>query len=306
MIYTVTLNPAVDCTVAVSGMNIGAVNRADRQVLMAGGKGINMSVILHRLGVPTMALGFTGGETGRLFRSLLDKSGCPYDFTDLEGQNTRVNVKLKNGGEETEINGRGPEISSEDMSGFMKKLGDTLNDGDILILAGSIPASVNDTVYADIMAMFADRDIRIAADTSGKALTSLLSHRPFLIKPNGHELGEIIGSVVVTHEDAFIGAKALQQMGARNVMVSLAGDGAVLLAEGGRRYECRAPKGTVVNSVGAGDSMLAGFLAGLEKYGDIEKSLVLGTASGSSTAFSEGLAEAEQILAMYEQLRALV
>lgn len=306
MIYTVTLNPAVDCTVSVSALNVGEINRAERQVLMAGGKGINMSVILHGLGIPTKALGFTGGETGRLLCGLLDKSGCPYAMTDLEGQQTRVNVKLRNGDIETEINGRGPDISPGEIRAFMKMLDDTLSEKDTLILAGSIPASVSDTVYADIMDMLSDRDIRIAADTSGKALSALLPYRPFLIKPNGHELGEIIGVSVETHEEAFRGAEELQRMGARNIIVSLAGEGAVFLSEDGSRSECGAPKGRVVNSVGAGDSMLAGFLAGLEMFGDTERALALGTAAGSSTAFSEGLADAGQILAMYERLTAVM
>ena len=302
MIYTVTLNPAVDCTLKASDYSEGKVNRAESETLSAGGKGINMSVILHRLGADTTALGFIGGDTGKLFCSLLDKLECPHDMTGLDGQLTRINVKLNAEGTETEINGKGPYISPQQLESFITELENRLSDGDSLILAGSVPESVPPTIYSDIVKRLNSRNVRIIADSSGKLLTELVKMKPFLIKPNNHELAEICGFKVVTHEDAFRGAEILQKMGAENVLVSLAGDGAVFLSEKGERYEVAAPHGTVVNSVGAGDSMVAGFLAGYEKYGSFKEALLLGTAAGSATAFSESLADADEIQKLYNTL----
>lgn len=302
MIYTVTLNPAVDCAMNVSDYCSGRVNRADSEALTAGGKGINMSVILHRLGAETMALGFCGGDTGKLLCRLMDKMGCPHRMTELEGRLTRINVKIHAENEETEINGKGPAIDDTELEEFIKGLTDDVKDGDTLILAGSIPTSVPPTVYADIMSRFEGRAVRLVADTSGKPLEELLEMKPFLIKPNNFELGELCGCEINTRAQALEGAKKLQAMGARNILVSLAGDGAVLLCEDGAEYEAEAPKGQVKNSVGAGDSMLAGFLAGLEKYGSFEAALRLGIASGSATAFSEGLAQREEIEKLYKEI----
>lgn len=302
MIVTVTLNPAVDCTMGVEDYHENAVNRADYQNLTAGGKGVNISVILKNLGVDTIALGFCGGETGRLFCGLLDKIGLPYSMVWLENQLTRINVKLKHGGFETEINGRGAEISPDILGKFISDTDGKLNDGDILVLAGSIPSSVPSDIYARIMKSLAHRDIRIVADSSGKPLAELLPLRPFLIKPNNFELGEILGRDISTRRQALDGACELQKLGARNILVSLAGEGAVLLTEDGGEYEISAPSGRVKNSVGAGDSMLAGFLAGLEKTGDFASALKLGTASGSATAFSDGLASASEINGLFDKI----
>lgn len=303
MIYTVTLNPAVDCAMEVSDYCSGRVNRADSETLTAGGKGINMSIILSRLGIETKALGFCGGDTGNLLCRLLDRSGCPHSMTELEGQLTRINVKLHAGSEETEINGRGPDISPEALADFVKMLENTVADGDTLILAGSVPASVPSSIYADIMRRFSDRPVRIIADTSGKLLVELLEMKPFLIKPNNFELGEICGCDINTRAEAFDSAEKLREMGAQNVLVSLAGEGAVLLCSDGRRFETEAPKGKVKNSVGAGDSMVAGFLAGLEVCGDYETALALGTASGSATAFSDCLAKKEEIMEIFDKIK---
>ncbi len=302
MIYTVTLNPAVDCAVKVSGYCEGRVNRAESEVLTAGGKGINMSVILSRLGVETKALGFCGGDTGHLLCRLLDRMECPHEMTCLNGQLTRINMKLSADGVETEINGKGPEIGADELERFVSELTERVEDGDTLILAGSVPASVPDSIYADIMKRFSGRNVRIIADTSGKLLTDLLELKPFLIKPNNFELGEICGRDVNTRDEAYECALSLCERGARNVLVSLAGEGAVLVTEDGERLDMEAPKGTVRNSVGAGDSMVAGFLAGLELFGDFESALALGTACGSSTAFSDSLAEKNQIIKLFEQL----
>lgn len=304
MIYTITLNPAVDCAMTVADYAEGRVNRAESEVLSAGGKGINMSVILNRLGTETMALGFCGGDTGQLLCRLLDKAQCPHSMTELEGKLTRINMKLYAQGTETEINGKGPDISEQELEAFIKMLENTVKGGDTLILAGSIPSSVSATVYSDIADRFADKNVRIIADTSGKPLENILAKKPFLVKPNNFELGEICRREISTREQALSGAQMLREMGAQNVLVSLAGEGAVLVCSDGRQYEIDAPKGEVKNSVGAGDSMLAGFLAGLELWeGDYEKALMLGTAAGSATAFSESLAEKEEILALFDKLR---
>lgn len=302
MIITVTLNPAVDCAMGLSDYRENSVNRADFQNLTAGGKGINISVILNRLGVATNALGFCGGETGKLFCSLLDAMGCPHSMTWLENQLTRINVKLRCGDSETEINGRGAYISPDVLEKFIRKLDVTVSDGDTLVLAGSIPASVPPDIYAHIMNHFSGRNVRIAADSSGKPLLEILPYRPFLVKPNNFELGEILGREIKTPEEALAGAYELQKLGARTVLVSLAEKGAVLLTEDGMEYRISAPEGTVKNSVGAGDSMLAGFLAGLEKTGDYNYALMLGTAAGSATAFSGGLAEKHEIYELFEKI----
>ncbi len=302
MIYTVTLNPAVDCAMELDQYLAGRVNRAREQVLSAGGKGINMSIILSRLGAATMALGFSGGDTGKLLCRLLDKAGCPHCMTELEGQLTRINMKLHCGAEETEVNGKGPDIGENELDSFVAELEKTVADGDTLILAGSVPVSVSSSIYAEIMERFSGRNVRMIADASGELLAELLAMKPFLVKPNNYELGELCGCEINTRAEALEGALSLQQRGARNVLVSLADKGAVLLWEDGRSFEIDAPKGIAKNSVGAGDSMLAGFLAGLEFYNDPEAALALGTASGSATAFSDILAEKHEIQALFHQL----
>jgi len=302
MIITVTLNPAIDCAMRVTNYRENSVNRADYQNLTAGGKGINISVILNRLGVETNALGFCGGETGKLFCSLLDTMECPHDMTYLENQSTRINVKLRCSESETEINGKGAYISPDVLECFIQKLENTLGDGDVLVLAGSIPESVPADIYAIIMQRLSGRDIRICADSSGNPLLELLPFRPFLVKPNNFELGEILDRKINTPDEALAGAHEIQKLGARTVLVSLAEKGAVLLTENGDEYRISAPSGTVKNSVGAGDSMLAGFLAGLEKTHDYRYALILGTASGSATAFSDGLAEKHEISQLFEKI----
>ena len=302
MILTVTLNPAVDCLMGVSDYHENAVNRADYQQLTAGGKGINISVILHRLGIETKAFGFCGGETGKLLCSLLDGMECPHSMTWLENQLTRINVKLRCDGNETEINGKGAEIAPDILENFIEKIENELNDRDILVLAGSIPSSVPSDIYARIMKRLYGKNIRIAVDSSGKPLAEILPLKPFLIKPNNFELGEILNRDISTREEAFGGASELQKLGAGTVLVSLAEKGAVLLTENGEKYEVSAPHGKVKNSVGAGDSMLAGFLAGLEMTGDYYTALMLGTASGSATAFAGGLAEKHEINELFRKI----
>ncbi|MDE6424972.1 MAG: 1-phosphofructokinase [Ruminococcus sp.] len=302
MIVTVTLNPAVDCAMGVTGYAENSVNRADFQHLTAGGKGINISIILDRLGIETSALSFCGGETGRLLCNLLDKIGLSYSMVWLENQLTRINFKLKCDGAETEINGMGTEIPPKILDKFISDLDGSINNNDILVLAGSIPPSVPSDTYARIMKRLSRRNIRIVVDTSGKPLLEILPYRPFIIKPNNHELGEILGRPVNTPQEAFDGARELQSLGAGNIIVSLAEKGSVMLTADGLEYRIEAPSGTVKNSVGAGDSMLAGFLAGLEKSGEYNYALALGTACGSATAFSGGLAEKSEIMRLFSEI----
>ncbi|MDE6835086.1 MAG: 1-phosphofructokinase [Ruminococcus sp.] len=302
MIITVTLNPAVDCSMNVTDYTENAVNRADFQHLTAGGKGINISVILKRLGVETSAYSFCGGETGSLFCNLLDKTGIDYSVIWLENQLTRINFKLKYGNTETEVNGKGTEISPEILDRFITDLDRKLNNNDILVLAGSIPQSAPPDTYAYIMKKLSYRNIRIVVDTSGKPLLEILPYRPFLIKPNNHELSGILRRPVETSSEALDGARELHKMGAGNIIVSLAEKGSVMLTADGTEYRIKAPSGTVKNSVGAGDSMLAGFLAGLEKSGDYNYALSLGTACGSATAFSGGLAEKSEIMRLFSEI----
>lgn len=306
MVYTVTLNPALDHIVYVSNLNAGEVNRMNREVIDIGGKGINVSVVLAELGVKSKALGFTAGFTGDEIERRLADSGIETDFVKLPSGNSRVNIKLKNytsdGYCETELNSDGPDISDAALKELFVKLS-AVEDGDILVLAGSVPHTVPAEIYEQIMEYLAGRNIKVVVDASGKLLTSTLKYKPFAIKPNLDELGEIFGEKPSSMIEAIGYAKTLQEMGARNVLVSMAGDGAVLLDENGKTYFCAAAKGKVKNSTGAGDSMLGGFLAGMiDNDTDEEYALMLGTAAGGATAFSDGLAKKESILDLMKVL----
>lgn len=304
MIYTVTLNPAVDCEMTVADFCSGKVNRAKSEKLSPGGKGINVSIILNRLGIATKALGICGGETGALLCKLLERSGFPYEMSTFGADKlTRINVKLHAKGVETEINGKGPDITSSELGNFLVSLKYLVADGDTLLLAGSVPDSAPSDAYAQTAERFKGRNVRIAADTSGQALIDLLPMHPFIVKPNNFELGEVLDRSINTHAEALEGAARLQEMGARNVLVSLGGSGAVFLSENGEKLAIEAPQGKVRNTVGAGDSLLAGFLAGLERYGDYKSALALGTAAGSATAFSDTLAERRSITRLYNKIK---
>ncbi len=293
MIYTVTLNPAVDYYMELSDFHTQKLNRSAGEKIVIGGKGINVSLVLNTLGVPNVALGFVGGPMGKLVSVYLSEQGVRTDFVLLSAGNTRVNVKLRGEGE-TDINAAGPTVTPQDLKELFDKL-DQLRSGDCLVLAGSIPKGVEEDIYCQIMAHLAARDIRFVVDTTGKALTAALAYRPFLIKPNHHELGEVFGRELKSEEEMLQCARELQRMGARHVLVSRAQDGAFLLAEDGSVHRAPCPKGTLRNSVGAGDSMVAGFLAGLAA-GELPQALRLGLAAGSATAFSEGLATKEEIM----------
>lgn len=301
MIYTVTFNPALDYVVRVNHFALGGVNRSVEEHVFCGGKGINVSAILTALGVPNTALGFVAGFTGAEIERGLEQMGVSSDFVHVKNGMSRINVKLK-AEEETEINGMGPELSEEDMAALFAKL-DHLQAGDSLVLSGSIPASIRDNVYEEILSRLEGRGIRVIVDAEKGLLLHILQYRPFLIKPNHHELGDIFHRELKTSEEIVEHAKRLQECGVRNVLVSMAGDGAILVAENGRVYERKPPRGVVKNSVGAGDSMVAGFLAGYEKSRDYEEALRLGTAAGSATAFCDGLATAEEIRKLYECMK---
>lgn len=303
MIYTVTFNPALDYIVFLDEMKPGDVNRSTREAIYYGGKGINVSVVLNELGLETTALGFVAGFTGKAIEDGLAAMGIKTDFIHLKEGNSRINVKVKYG-EETEINGQGPVIDEEAIKELFSKL-DQLTDKDILVCAGSIPNTLPSDIYEKILAHLAPKGIRVVVDATKDLLGNVLKYHPFLIKPNNHELGEMFGTVCKTKEEIIYYAGKLQEKGAQNVLISMAGDGAILLTKDGETVQMGTPKGKVVNSVGAGDSMVAGFVAGYLKNGNYKEALTMGTAAGSATAFSEGLATAEKIQEMLKQLENL-
>ena len=300
MIYTVTFNPSLDYVIGAEKLEPGKINRTTRENIYPGGKGNNVSVVLSNLGHKSKALGFVSGFTGEALEKMLDDFGCYTDFIQLDNGFTRINVKI-NAGEETEINGQGPRISEEAIGKLYEKL-DALTKGDVLVLAGSIPNTLPEDIYERIMARLDGRGIRIVVDATKDLLMNVLKYHPFLIKPNNHELGEMFGKVLTTDEEIDFYARKLQQSGARNVLVSMAKDGAMLITETGERIRIGVPKGIVKNSVGAGDSMVAGFVAGYLQSKDYHVALKMGTAAGSATAFSDGLATAESIRELYRTL----
>ena len=300
MIYTVTFNPAIDYTVKLSSLRPGALNRNLSEEYLFGGKGINVSGMLQNLGEESVALGFIAGFTGEGLEKGLQQQGIVTRFIRVAEGMTRINVKVK-AQEETEINGIGPTITQEDMQTLYGLL-DDLQAQDTLVLSGSIPGCLPDDTYEKIMEYLQHRDIRMVVDASGKLLVNVLKYRPFLIKPNNHELGEIFGEEPQTDAQIIECAQKLQEMGGRNILVSMAGDGALLLDETGKIHRMGCPKGKLVNSVAAGDSMVAGFLAGYQQTGDYGYALKLGTAAGSATAFSIGLGEKELINELMKQL----
>ena len=300
MIYTVTFNPALDYVVKVEHFALGSVNRTIRENIFYGGKGINVSALLANLGYRSTALGFIAGFTGREIERGVRSLGFDSDFIQVEKGMSRINVKLKSD-QESEINGMGPEISAEKVQELMKKL-DTLKEGDVLFLAGSIPSSMPDDMYEKIMARLDGKGVMIVVDATRDLLVNVLKYHPFLVKPNNHELGEIFGVELKNRQDVIPYGKKLQEKGARNVLISMAGEGAVLVAENGQVFEKPAPKGTLVNGVGAGDSMVAGFMAGWMEKQDHEYAFHMGISAGSASAFSENLATREEIQAVYEQV----
>lgn len=299
MIYTVTFNPAVDYVVHTDEMAVGRVNRSRNEEIYFGGKGINISMVLSELGVRSKALGFVAGFTGEAIEKGVAEKGIETDFVHLEKGFSRINIKIKSGSE-TELNGQGPTIDDRSLGELFSKL-DKLSEGDTLILAGSIPSSMPSDIYERILERLSPKKIKTVVDATKELLINALKYKPFLIKPNNYELEELFGAELRTNDEIAGYAAKLKDMGARNVLVSMAEKGALLLDENGKTHFCGVCSGTVINSVGAGDSMVAGFIAGLEN-GDYDYALKLGTAAGGATAFSKGLAKKEDIFRLLQQL----
>jgi 1-phosphofructokinase len=293
MVYTVTLNPALDYVMKLKNLRTDDINRTDGEEIYYGGKGINVSVILTQLDIPNTALGFLGGFTGKKLEEMLKSDGISCDFNYLKSGDTRINVKIK-ADKEIDLNACGPEITKEDMQSFLKKL-DGIRDGDYLILAGSIPKTLPDDIYERMLERVSDRKVNCVVDATGDLLKNVLKYRPFLIKPNHHELGDLFSVEIKSDDDIVKYSKKLQEMGAKNVLVSMAKDGAMLTDENGNVHKIGNAKGKLVNSVGCGDSMVAGFTAGYIETADYSYALRLGSACGNATAFSEKLATREEI-----------
>lgn len=300
MIYTVTFNPSLDYIVTVRDFTLGQVNRTCEEIMFPGGKGINVSIVLKNLGMDSTILGFTAGFTGKEIQRRVVEMGCKEELIPIPNGLSRINLKLRSN-EESEINGMGPVIDQEAIDALYRKL-DTLQKGDVLVLAGSIPSSMPETMYSDIMKFLDGKGVMIAVDATKDLLVNVLPYHPFVIKPNNHELGEIFHVKLTDKEDVITYAKKLQEQGARNVLVSMAGDGAVLVAEDGSVFQSTAPKGKVVNSVGAGDSMVAGFVYGYLSSGDYKTAFKTGISCGSASAFSENLATREEVEAIFNTL----
>ena len=300
MIYTVTLNPSLDYIVAVENFRFGHTNRTSSELMLPGGKGINMSIVLKNLGIDSTAFGFVAGFTGEEIESRLKGSGVRTDFIHLDKGNSRINLKLKSV-EGTEINGQGPEITPAAIEALMAQLAQ-LRKGDSLFLAGSIPVTMPDDIYGRIMEKLCEKGLNLVVDAAGKLLLNVLQYHPFLIKPNLDELGELFGVELHAGDEVIPYAKKLQELGARNVLVSMAGDGAVLLDETGKIYRAEAPDGELKNGVGAGDSMAAGFMAGWMERGEYGHAFRMGVAAGSASAFSDYLATGEEIRQLYERV----
>ncbi len=301
MIYTVTLNPSLDYIVSVDNFRLGFTNRTDSELLLPGGKGINVSIVLKNLGFETTALALSAGFVGDAIEEKVKELGIRTEFIRAEEGNSRINLKLKNI-DGTEINGRGPKVSDAQVQKLQCRL-DGLGAGDALVLAGSIPDSLSDTIYSSILKRLLGQDVRVVVDATGKLLTNVLEYHPFLVKPNNHELGEIFDVTLETREQVVPYAKRLQEMGAENVLVSMAKEGAIFVGADGRVFLEPAPEGKLVNGVGAGDSMVAGFLAGYFTSHNLETAFRLGVAAGSATAFCEHLAGKEEVLNVYNRMK---
>ncbi|MCR4616670.1 MAG: 1-phosphofructokinase [Lachnospiraceae bacterium] len=302
MIYTVTLNPSLDYVLRVEeDIKAGLTNRSSSEDLFIGGKGINVSIILKELGLNSVALGFVAGNTGSAIIDGLNNKGIDSDFCVLPNGFSRINVKLKNNGEETEINARGPVINDSSLKELFDKLS-RIKSGDIIVLAGSIPKSLPDTIYEDILKSLEGKNVRAVVDAGGPLLENVLKYKPFLIKPNKQELEELFNIIIHDNDEIVKYGNILRDKGAQNVIVSMGADGAILCGEDGNKYFCPAPDGKVKNTVGAGDSMVAGFITGYRKYNNLEEALKLGSAAGAATAFSDDLSKGEDIYDIFRNL----
>ncbi len=300
MIYTVTFNPSLDYIASCDDFVLGQTNRTTKEIIYPGGKGINVSIVLRNLGQDSTALGFLAGFTGDEIKRLILKEGIKNEMIEVNNGFSRINIKLRSK-QESELNGMGPLIDDESIKKLYQKL-DNLNSDDILVLAGSIPSSMPSNIYSDIMAYLKDKNMKIVVDATKDLLLNVIPYKPFLIKPNNHELGELFNVELKTREEVIPYAKKLQELGARNVLVSLAGEGAVLVDENNGIHLSPAPKGKVINSVGAGDSMVAGFLYGYKTFNNYNEAFKYGVCTGSASAFSEQLAKLDEVKELYKNL----
>ena len=308
MIYTITFNPALDYTVQVEKFEIGKINRTKSENILAGGKGLNVSIILKRLGIENTALSFIAGFTGKELERKIRQYNIETEFIETNRGYTRINVKIssleKNSliqESETALNGNGPEITENDIEKLLQKI-QNINSNDIVILSGNIPKCINENIYEIICKELDGKNVKFVVDASQKLLMNCLKYKPFLIKPNKEELEETFNTKIETKEEIVFYAKKLQLIGAKNVLISLGGDGAIFVTADGEVYFSEAPKGKVVNTVGAGDSMVAGFVAGYLKNGDLKKAFKMGIATGSASAFSDNLATAEEVANLLKEI----
>lgn len=302
MIYTVTLNPSIDHVIEMNELQEGIVNKVNIENFYAGGKGINVSKILKEHGVENIALGFISGFTGEFIKNNLEQCGIKNNFINVLNGYSRINMKIKTNENETEINGLGPSISSSNIKDLFNQL-EKLSSNDILVLAGSIPPSLSDNFYEEIMKQLSTKNVKIIVDARNNLLLNVLKYRPFLIKPNHHEISEIFKKEIKTIDELIFHGNKLKEMGAQNVLISMGGDGAILITESNEIYRSNIPKGTLKNSVGSGDSMVGGFITGYLKTNDYKEALKLGAASGSATAYSDDLAKISFINELSSQIQ---
>ena len=300
MIYTVTFNPALDYILELDKLEIGKIQKSKTELILPGGKGINVSTVLTNLEIDNIALGYKAGFVGAELERLLRNMNVKTDFIDLEEGNSRINVKIS-GEEETAINTNGPKISENKILELLEKL-KTLNENDYLVLSGSIPSSIKDDIYEKICSIVKKQNVKIVVDATKNLLVQALKYNPFLIKPNNEELGEIFGVEIHTKEDAYVYGKKLKEMGAKNVLVSMGKIGAALIDEAGQEYFIKSPEGKRVNTVGSGDSMVAGFIAGFLKYNNYEDALKMGVSAGSASALSKYLATKEEVYNLFNNI----
>lgn len=300
MIYTVTFNPALDYILELDKLEIGKIQKSKTELILPGGKGINVSTVLTNLEIDNIALGYKAGFVGAELERLLRNMNVKTDFIDLEEGNSRINVKIS-GEEETAINTNGPQISENKILELLEKL-KTLNESDYLVLSGSIPSSIKDDIYEKICRIVKKQNVKIVVDATKNLLVQALKYNPFLIKPNNEELGEIFGVEIHTKEDAYVYGKKLKEMGAQNVLVSMGKIGAALIDEAGQEYFIKSPEGKRVNTVGSGDSMVAGFIAGFLKYNNYNDALRMGVSAGSASALSKYLATKEEVYNLFNNI----
>lgn len=300
MIYTVTFSPALDYILELDKLEIGKIQKSKTELILPGGKGINVSTVLTNLEIDNIALGYKAGFVGAELERLLRNMKVKTDFIDLEEGNSRINVKIS-GEEETAINTNGPQISENKILELLEKL-KTLNENDYLVLSGSIPSSIKDDIYEKICSIVKKQNVKIVVDATKNLLVQALKYNPFLIKPNNEELGEIFGVEIHTKEDAYVYGKKLKEMGAQNVLVSMGKIGAALIDEAGQEYFIKSPEGKRVNTVGSGDSMVAGFIAGFLKYNNYNDALRMGVSAGSASALSKYLATKEEVYNLFNNI----